>query len=62
MLLAYIDASGDPGPKGPTSHYVLAAVIVQDKRWSAVFDDVLGFRRLSGFKMAAAPPSRSFRG
>ncbi len=45
MLLAYIDASGDPGPSGPTSHYVIAAVIVQDKQWSTVFDDVLGFRR-----------------
>jgi hypothetical protein len=45
LLLAYIDESGDPGPKGPTPYYVVAAVIVKDVQWSSVFEDVLGFRR-----------------
>src|SRR5437588_8254220 len=45
MVLAYVDESGDPGPAGTTSNYVLAVVLVKDAQWSSVFDDVLGFRR-----------------
>lgn len=45
MLLAYIDESGDPGPRGPTPYYTIAVVIVKDVQWNHVFDDVLGFRR-----------------
>lgn len=44
MYLAYVDDSGDAGPKGSRS-YVLACVLVDAQAWPRVFDDVLGFRR-----------------
>lgn len=43
-FFAYVDESGDIGPKGSKS-YVLAAVLVEMSAWPATFDDLIHFRR-----------------
>jgi hypothetical protein len=44
MHFAYIDESGDPGPKGSLT-YVLAVVLVDSRAWAATFDELIDFRR-----------------
>jgi hypothetical protein len=41
---AYIDESGDSGPKG-SSTFALACVLIESSAWPAVFDDVIEYRR-----------------
>ena len=46
MYFCYVDESGDSGKvKSPTSWFVLAAVLVDDKRWRAARAHVVNFRR-----------------
>ena len=44
MYLAYVDESGDDGPRGSLT-YVLACVMVESSAWPAAFDGLIGFRR-----------------
>ena len=44
MHLAYIDESGDDGPRGSWS-YVLGCVLIESAQWTATFDGMIAFRR-----------------
>jgi hypothetical protein len=44
VYFAYIDESGDSGPKG-TSTFSLACILVEASGWPGVFDDVIEYRR-----------------
>ena len=44
MYLAYVDESGDDGPRGSRS-YVLGCVLIESARWTATFDGMIAFRR-----------------
>ena len=37
MYLLYVDESGDPGPKGQGSCFVLSGLIVHESKWSECF-------------------------
>ena len=44
MYLCYLDESGDPGPKSDTPAYIVSAILVEDRAWSGVFEDLVRFR------------------
>lgn len=44
MYLAYVDESGNVGPKGSRT-YTLGCVIVRDVEWPETFDRLIAFRR-----------------
>ncbi len=45
MYLCYMDESGDPGPRSDTPAYTVSAILVEDRAWSGVFEDLVRFRR-----------------
>ena len=47
MFIAYLDESGDSGllPGSPTRFYVVACVLVQDRRWRAALDSLVDLRQ-----------------
>jgi hypothetical protein len=45
LYLAYMDESGDPGPRSAVPTYTVAAVLIHAREWVAEFERLLTFRR-----------------
>jgi hypothetical protein len=63
MRIAYLDESGTPDPGGNTSHFVLLALVIEDKSWKKKDADILAVKKkygLAGAELHAAWMNRRF--
>jgi Protein of unknown function (DUF3800) len=63
MRIAYLDESGTPEPGGNTSHFVLLALVIEDKSWKKKDADILAVKKkygLAGAELHAAWMNRRY--